>query len=246
MPYSKLKYHSILVLLVTGMLSCTSGLSTEKLNNISVLHAAIEIKQSPVDKNDNTVIVRLTDENGRRVSNDSLTVFVNGIEEKLNHRQGLYYSDESSYVFSNVPVQDRYGVDIKLSDGKKYFLGSVKALAVENPKNIQCAEVGDINKDFLIQWHDLIDLDELSVFVGMTEKTEPNVTTMANKDEKIINFKNSGSFTIPKSEYKTGKSTINGIEFTFRTTKTGQVNPDLLPQSSISIHTEIEKYVTFD
>jgi len=230
---------------ILGINSCTSDLSNKKLCNLSLICAGIEINQSPTNKADNSVVVTLLDKNGNRISNDSLLVFVNGIEKKLTRRQGLYYSNESVYVFSNVSVKEKYNVEIKLTDGKKYFLGSVKALAEEKPENIECKEAGNLNDDFLITWHGLIDIDELSVFIGMTEQTEPNVTTATNKDEKIIKIKSDGSFKISKAEYKEAKAKISGIEFNFRTTKNGLVNTELLKNSHITIKTIIEKYAAF-
>ena len=236
----------LLFLLVSGMSSCTSYLSSEKINDISLICAEIEITQNPTDKTENSVVVNLLDKNGSRISSNSLTIFVNGVEEKLSHKQGLYYNDESKYILSNVPVNEMYNVEIKLSNGEKHFLGSVKSLAEEKIENIECKEAGDLNNDFIIRWHGLTDIDELSVFVGMKENTEPNVTTMTNRDEKIIKIKNSGSFTIQRSEYKYSKSTINLIEFNFRTTKTGEINLKLLENSKITIKTLIEKKATFE
>ena len=234
-----------LLFFILGVTSCTSDLSNKKIENISLIYAEIEIIQNPLDRNSNSVVVNLLDKNGKRISNDSLTIFVNNIEEKLYHKQGLYYTDQSKYIFSNVPVNEQYNVEIKLSNGDKYFLGSVKALVEENQKNIECKELGDINSDFVIKWHDLNDIDELSVFVGMAEKTAPNITTMNNKEEKIMKINNSGIFTIPKAEYKDTNSIINGIEFNFRTTKSGKTNPKLLENSTITIKTSIVRNITF-
>jgi hypothetical protein len=240
--------HSVLFLFffILGISSCTSHLSSEKINNISLIHAGIEITQNPTNKTDNSVVVYLADKNGSRISNDSLTIFVNGIEVKLTHRQGLYYSDESEYILSNVPVSKVYNVEIKLSNGEKHFLGSVTSLAEEKLENIECEKMGDLNNDFIVKWHNLIDIDELSVFVNMKEKIELNVTGITGKVEKIIKIKNNGSFTISKSEYKDTTATINSIEFYFRARKNGKTNPELLEGSRIIIETSIEKYVTFE
>ncbi|CAM3957394.1 hypothetical protein MUGA111182_19330 [Mucilaginibacter galii] len=235
-----------LFLILLGISSCTSDLSNGKLDKLSLIYARIEINQSPTDKLDNSVAVALLDNDGNRISNDSILIFVNGIEEKLTHKQGLYYTNESRYVFLNVPVKEKYNVEIKLTDGKKYFLGSVNALAEEKPENIECKEAGNLKDDFVIKWHGLIDIDELSVFIGMTEQTEPNVTSATKKDEKIIKIKSNGSFKVSKAEYKEAKAKISGIEFNFRTTRNGTVNSELLKNSHITIKTLIEKYVSFD
>jgi hypothetical protein len=232
-------------ILILVLFSCTSDFSNKKMKDISLIETNIDITQDPTDNSKNEIEVILVDKKGKRISNDSLTIFVNGIEEKLNHKQGLYYSDESKYKFLNVPVKDVYNVEIKLSNGEKHFLGSVKTLAEEKIENITCEEVGNVNNDFNIRWHDLIDIDELSVFISMAEKIEPNITSITVQDEKIIKIKNNGNYSIPKSTYKVDKSTIDGIEFNFRTSKTGKTNPQLLENSSITIHTLINRYVKF-
>lgn len=242
-----LKNLTILIfsLFLATLFSCNSKLSTGKVEDIALIDATIEITQNATDKKENSVIVDLYDDNGNTISNDSIKIIVNGIEGELFHIKGLYYTEDIHYDFSNVPVNDNYIVEIKMTDGKKYLLGSINALSEEKIENIECLEKGNFNNDFLIKWHNLIDIDELSVFVGMTEKTAPNVTTMSQKDEKIIKIKNNGSYTVPKSEYKDGKLIINGITFNFRTTKNGIMNPKLLEKSRISIKTSIEKYVPF-
>jgi hypothetical protein len=171
--------HGILYLflIILGVSSCKSDLSNGKLDKLSLIYTRIEINQSPTDKADNSVAVALLDNDGNRISNDSILIFVNGIEEKLTHKQGLYYTN---------------------------------------------------------------------VFIGMTEQTEPHVTSAINKDEKIIKIKSNGSFKVSKVEYKEAKAKISGIEFNFRTTRNGTVNPELLKNSHITIKTLIEKYVSFE
>jgi hypothetical protein len=235
----------ILSLCLGTLFSCNSKLSTGKVEEIALIGANIEITQNPTDKKDNGISIDLFDDNGNSIINDSIKIILNGVEGELFHIKGLYYTDNSHYDFSNVPVNDKYIVEIKLTDGKKYLLGTINALSEEKIENIECLAKGDFNNDFLIKWHNLIDIDELSIFVGMTEKTA-NVTTMSQRDEKIIKIKNNGSYIIPRSEYKDSKSTINGITFNFRTTKIGIINPKLLESSKISIKKSIEKYVPFE
>jgi len=233
-------------LCVLTIISCNSNLSSGKIEDIALIGAIIEITQNSTNSNDSWMTINLFDKDDKIIRNDSIKIIVNNIEATLNHSQGLYYNDQSEYYVETGPINQMYNVEIKLSDGKKYFLGSVKALAKEKIENIECEEIGDFNSDFVIKWHDLIDIDELSVFVGMTDKTEPNVTTMTYKDEKIIKIKSNGSFILPKSEYKDTKSTINGIQFNFRTTKSGKTNPKLLENSKITINTLIEKNRNFE
>ncbi len=236
----------LLSLCLLTLFSCDSKLSTEKVEDIALIGAKINITQNSTDKKDNGVTVDLYDDNGNTISNDSIKIIVNGVEGELFHIKGLYYTEDTHYDFSNVPVNDTYNVEIKLTDGKIYLLGSINALSEEKIENIECLEKGNFNNDFLIKWHNLKDFDELSISVGATEKTAPNITTMLTRDEKIIKIKNNGIYTVPKTEYRDNKSMINSITFNFRTTKKGIINPELLENSEILIKTTLEKYISFE
>ena len=233
-------------LCVLTIISCNSNLSSEKILDITLIGATIDITQNPIDSKKNWMTINLFDKDGKTIRNDSLTIIVNNIETSLKHHQGLYYNDDSEYYIEVEPINQMYIVEVKLSDGKRYFLGSVRSLKEEKIENIECNEVGDINNDFLIKWNNLNDIDELSVFISMADKTEPNITAIDYKEEKIIKINENGRYTIPKSEYRDIKSTINGIEFDFRTTKSGKTNPKLLEDSKITIKTLIEKNVRFE
>lgn len=238
---------ALLFLFLISMIACTSPLSGENITDLSLINADIEITQNPGDKKANTVIVILQDKKGRRISNDSITIMVNGVEASLSHRQGLYYTNESGYALSDVPVNDAYKVEIKLPDQSVHFLGSVNALQEEKTANISCNERGELNQDFTISWQGLKDIDELSVFVSQLQKNSPpNEKNYSYRPEKIIKINPSGTYTIPKSTYITDSTIISGIEFDFRTTKKGQVNPDLGANSKISISTLFEANVNFE
>lgn len=166
-------FYNLIWLMAIWLIACTSPLSSENITDLSLINADIEITQNPGDKKANTVIVILQDKKGRRISNDSITIMVNGVEASLSHRQGLYYTNESGYALSDVPVNDAYKVEIKLPDQTVHFLGSVNALQEEKTANISCNERGELNQDFTISWQGLKDIDELSVFVSQLQKNSP-------------------------------------------------------------------------
>lgn len=239
--------YSLLLFFLIGITACTSPLSEERITDLSLIKAEINIVQNPENKKANTVIVILQDKKGRRISNDSIIIIVNGTSGALQHRQGLYYSNESGYVLSDVPVNEAYEVTIKLPDQTIHPLGAVNALMEEKTANITCNGQGDLNEDFTIFWRDLKNIDELSVFVSVLQKNSPpNEKNYGYKPEKIIKINPEGYYTIPKSTYVTDSTIISGIEFDFRTTKQGKVNPDLVTGSKISISTLIEKNVNFE
>lgn len=240
------KTFILMFLFALAMPSCTSRLSNERITDISLIRAEIEITQNPFDKADNTVEVTLADKNGDVISNDHITVFVNGVSQRVTHRQGLYYSNTSKYVFSKVPVKEKYNVAIKLSDDKIYFLGAVNTLREEKGENIECAEQGSLSNDFVIKWHGLKDIDELSVFISvLLKKQKANEESYDLRPEKVIKIGSNGSYTISKSEYQDAKSVISGATFKFRTTKSGTINSKLIANSKITVKTVIEKSVDF-
>ncbi|RYD97638.1 MAG: hypothetical protein EOP54_10295 [Sphingobacteriales bacterium] len=237
----------LFLLFSTVMTACTSPLSEENITDLSLINAEISITQNPEHKERNTVIVTLQDKKGRRISNDSVTIMVNGIEASLSHRQGLYYTNESGYALSDVPVKEAYRVEIKLPDQQIHFLGSVNALQEVNTDNISCSEQGELNRDFTIYWKDLKNIDELSVFVSQLQKNSPaNEKNYSYRPEQLIKIGSSGTYTLPKALYENDTTVISGIEFDFRTTRPGTVNPGLGKDSKISISTLIEKNVNFE
>jgi hypothetical protein len=140
-----------------------------------------------------------------------------------------------------------YTVEVQLTNGKKYFLGEILALREEKTENIECEEEGDFNKDFVIRWNDLKDIDELSVMTSVLLKSKDTTVTQYDyKQEKIIKIGSKGSFTVSKSEYIEADSIINNLNFRFRTTKKGKVNPELEKGSWIKISTLIEKSAHFE
>lgn len=238
--------YSLLLCLI-GIGACTSPLSTEHITDISLINAEITVTQIAENKQANSVLVILRDKKGRRISNDSVRIIVNGVEASLSQRQGLYYTNESGYILADVPVGATYKVELKLPDQKIYFLGSVNALAEENADNITGNETGDIHKDFIMSWKDLKDIDELSVSISELRKnTPPNEKNYNYRPQQVIKIGSSGTYALSKAQYENDTAVISGIEFDFRTTKEGKVNPGLAAGSKISISTLIEKNVNFE
>ncbi|MEO8254402.1 MAG: hypothetical protein ABI554_08425 [Flavobacterium sp.] len=230
----------LLCLLV--LTSCNSNLSTEKVEDIGLIGATIEITQNPTDAMDSWMTIDLFDKDRKIIRNDSLKIIVNGIETTLQHRQGLYYNDESRYYSENAPVNQSYTFEIKLTNGKKYFLGSINALSEEKIENITCAEQGDLNKNTVIKWKDLKNINELTIYTSILLKTpNTNDKNYSAKDVIVKKISSTGIYTIPKSEYFDPKWTVSGFELKFTATKFGKTNPKLIDGSKISISTVIEK-----
>ena len=239
---------SFLLLFIIGIiLSCNqSDLSTQKIEDISLVGATIDIHQNPFQKTKNNVSVELFDKNHNRIANDSIIVFINNLEIKVTHKQGLYYYNESYYALSDIPVKDTYTTEIVLSNGKKYLLGAIKALQEENKESIFVDEKGDLTKNSIIKWANLREIDELSIFSSMLLNSKgDNVTTYELRDELVKKIHSTGSYVYLKKKYSDTGSTINRLELNFRTTKPGKTNPDLLEGSTINISTSIMRYINF-
>jgi hypothetical protein len=236
----------IVVLSILGFSACQSRLSNGSIEDISLIGADIKIDQDPYNKNDNDVVIELFDEDGHRISNDSVKIIVNNVEIDIHHKQGLYYNDESSYRLSNVPVEGTYRIEIKLTDKKNYLLGEIDALKEEQDADINCKEEADINKDFTIKWNNLRNIDELSVMTSvLLKKKDTNVTYYDSRPEKILKIGSQGSFTVPRSEFIDSISTISILSFKFRTARIGRMNPKLARNSKITISTAIERSANF-
>lgn len=242
-----MKHLLLFLLCILALTSCNSNLSSEKIEDPGLIGATIEITQSPTDRKDNWMTVDLFDKDNKKITNDSLKIIVNGIETPLQHRQGLYYTDESRYHAENVPLKNIYNFEVKLSDGKKYHLGSISALSEEKIENIECDEQGDLNKNTVIKWKELKNINELTIYTSVLLKTpNSNDKNYSSKDVIVKPISSAGEFTIPKSEYFDPKWTVSGFELKFTAKKFGKTNPKLIEGSTISISTLIEKNINLE
>lgn len=226
---------------------CNSKLSSEKVEDIALIGATIEIAQNPTDEKDSRTTIDLFDNNKKSIRNDSIKIIVNGIESSLQHRQGLYYTDESRYYSESGPINHMYNFEIKLSNRKKYFLASINALSEEKIENIECDEQGDLNKNTVIKWKDLKNINRLSIYTSTLLKTpNSNDKSYSGTGAIVKHINSSGEYTIPKNEYFDPKWTVSGFELKFIATKFGKMNPKLVGRSKISISTIIEKNINLE
>lgn len=237
----------LFLLFLLVVTSCNSNLSSGKIDDIGLIGATIEITQNPADRKDNWMTVNLFDKDRKSIRNDSVKIIVNGIETPLQHHQGLYYTDESKYYAENIPVNNSYSFEIKLSDEKKYPLGSISALSEEKTENIECDEQGDLNKNTDIRWKELKNIDELTLYTSILLKTpDSNDKNYSSKDVIVQKIRSTGEFIIQKSEYFDPKWTVSGFELKFSAKKFGKTNPKLVEGSKISISTVIEKNINLE
>lgn len=227
--------------------SCRSPLSEGDLSDLSVIDARIEILQDLTDKKKNEVTVLLYDKDGKPIRNKSIKLKVNDSDLVYREKQELYYTTTSQYSVSDIPVEDAYNVEIILANGEPNFLGSIKSLAESNGNDIVCDEKGDFNKDHVISWNHLKDINELtigkSVLLSTSTKMEQNYDS---EPQVVTKIGSSGIYVIPKADYITPKSTISIVEVKFSAMKFGTMNKELLKGSEIKIYGHIDKVVNFD
>lgn len=229
------------------IISCNSSLSSEKIEDIALIGADIKITQNPTDSKDSWMTVNLFDKQRKIIRNDSVKIIVNNVETGLSHRQGLYYTDESEYYIEAVPVNQMYTVEIKLTDGKIYFLGSIHVLSEENIENIACDEQGDLNKDTVIRWKDLINIDEMTIHTStLLKNSNTKDKNYSSRDVIVKKIGSNGEYIISKSGYFDSQSTVAGFQLKFTATRFGELNPKLLENSNISITTAIEKNINLE
>ncbi|MDQ0639993.1 hypothetical protein QF042_003558 [Pedobacter sp. W3I1] len=240
-----IKLFSLALLLL--VIACKSPLSEGNLNDLSAIDVRIEISQDLTNKKKNEVTVFLYDKDGKPIRNKSIKMKVNDTDLVYTERQELYYTTTSKYSASDVPVEKEYNFQITLSNGKSYFLGRIAPLAESREKDIICDEKGDFDKDFVVSWKNLRDIDELSimksVLLSTSTKTQQNYDSEPEVTKKIGS---SGVYIIPKSGYITSKSTISDAEIRFNALKLGTMNPQLLEGSEIKIFGHIDRYIDFE
>ncbi|TDG37864.1 hypothetical protein EZJ43_01880 [Pedobacter changchengzhani] len=233
-------------LIIWCFFSCNSKLSTQPVTNISLIGAKIDILQLPEDKQLNEVLVELFDSEGKSIRNEGLIIYINGDSLTLQKRQGLYYTDESRYLERDVPVKDSYVIEIQLSDGKKYPLGTINVLKQIEEKNIIVDKKGDLTKDFVVKWNNIEQVSELSVRQSIILSGFPaNEENMASRNEIIIPTYGFGIYTLNHHNFSDSEGVLDLVELEFRAFKMGKTSPILLAGSEIKIHSELKKVIFF-
>lgn len=195
----------------------------------------------------NTAVVRLFDEEGYTVANEGIKIKVNQVELEFHVKKELYYTTTTTYVVNNIPVSPVYKFTITLTNGKTYNLGNLEPIAESSEKNILCAERGSPDKDFVISWNNLKEVNELSIMKSVLLNT--STKRERNYDyEPIVTKKigTAGKYIVPISVYIDSISTIAGLEIKFNASKKGKLNPQLLEKSSIVISGHLDKNVNFE
>ena len=243
MKFSKL----ILLAMLMFFCSCEikSSLSKGKVEDLSLIGAEFEITTS----NGNDVYAKgnLYDKDGDAIDNDSIKIKVNNIDLILGKIPGMGLNDYEYKAYDKIPISDNYKFEIILTNGKKYFLGTIKPIAKVNKNDIVCNEVGDLNKDCIISWQNLKDFNKLVIdksYQSLKPDSTNNYITSGNR--LIEKIKENGIYSIPKSDYKQSKIPIQLIAFHFNASKFATLNSDLIQGSKITISESIDKVISFE
>ncbi|SEW53163.1 hypothetical protein [Chitinophaga arvensicola] len=236
--------------ILTVLLSCNeSKLSKGPVGSLSLLRAEISITQRLYSKIENQVVVMLYDEDGRKVKNDSIKIYVNGDEVKYTVRQELYYTTSTYYLKDSAnPRNDQFNFEIVLPNGQRSFLAEVGALDLVNGQNISYTEKGNLNKDYEITWKELTGVNYLSMERSMKVKKqeEPNITTVEEWAPDTISIHPTGRYVVSKSTYEDSTHLLNILSFKFIVQKNGKVSEELAKGSWISIMGNVERSVSFE
>lgn len=237
-------FITVLLLLVTA---CNSPLSNAKVGDLSAISAKIEIIQDLTNKKDNSISVSLYDKDGDVIANKDIKIKVNDTILDFIQKQELYYTTTTKYGKDNIPSDHLFKFEVILTNGKSYFLGSVAPITEINEDDIHFSEKGNFDKETMIYWYNLKEVNQISitksVLLKTSTKTEKNYDYEPLAAKKIAN---TGRYVILKSHYVTERSIISGLEIKFSASKTGIMNSELLENSSITINGHIDKYINFE
>lgn len=240
-----LMFPALLVLLIL-INSCKSSLSDGKLEDLSAICAKIEVSQNLSDRKDNRVTVWLYDSDNHIINNKNIIIRVNGILLDTVETKRLYYFTSNFYAKENIPVNDLYKFEIILTDKKTYVLASIKPIEESVENTISLPKNGDFDKDLVISWHKLKEINELSISKGLLLKTSDTLITTYESETTVKKIGPEGNYSFPKSSFISSKSILSGIEMKFTALKFGELNKQLLSNSEIKISGHIDKYVDFD
>lgn len=243
------KIFTICCLLIITSSCNESKLSHEKIGELSLIRAEVNIYQRLYDKKDNQVVVNLYDEEGKTIKNEAVKIYVNGTPVKYTVRQGLYYTTSTYYLKdSATPKDDKFYFEIELSDGKKFFLAETNTLALVSSKNITCPEKGDLNKDIDVRWKDLgaVNYLVISRSVKIKKKEDANITTYEERAPDTLSIQPTGQHIIAHSAFDNPLNQLSAVSFQFVAMTKGSVNPQLIKGSGITIQGDIEERIFFD
>ncbi|RZL47694.1 MAG: hypothetical protein EOP00_11185 [Pedobacter sp.] len=212
-------------------------MTNKDLRDISVIKAEIEIHQSLEKQNENYVRVEFYDMDNHEIRNDTVKVFVNGTQLDYIIKEELYYTKDYYYLSQNVsPINNKYRLEIELPNGKRFFLGEIKALRPIKKQDVLHAKKGNLDQDFVFSWKNMGDVNQLIIekSIVTTNPKEPTVTTY-NMDLDTLQINNVGSYVIPKAAKNEQVGILN-----FIANQTGTVHPRLLKDSKITITGELE------
>ncbi len=235
------------VVLMIGVSSCKSPLSDGKVEGLSAICAKIEVYQNLSDRKDNSVTVTLYDGDNKTIDNKNIIIKVNGIVLDTVETKSLYYTTSNFYSKENIPVNDLYKFEIILTDKKTYVLGSIKPIEESDENTIALPKQVDFDKDLVISWHKLKEINELSISKSVLLKTSNKLEqNYAYEPTVLQKIGAEGNYSFPKSSFMNSKSILSGIEMKFTALKFGELNKQLLSNSEIKISGHIDKYVDFD
>lgn len=238
-----------LLSLITILLfsACQSSLSTGPVTDLGKIGARIEMSQNLTNQHDNDVRISLFDDDGRSIANEAIKIRVNGIDLDFRQKQELYYTTSTWYATENIPVSPLYKFEITLTNGKSYALGTVQPIGLSREKDIICDEKGSLDKDFIIRWNNLADVNEIMITKGVRLSTSTKLEENLDYEPVITEqIWGGGHYILPKTQFIKPTSIITHLEIKFTALKTGSINEQLVENSTIQISGHLDKTISFE
>jgi len=242
-----LKNQSILLLLITiAFASCNERQTPAGLSQV---RAEINIRQNLQSKVDNEIMLDLFNEEGRSLNNDSVKIYVNGIEMPFIIRKELYYTETTYYLKAKVlPQNDQFVFEITLPDSPKVFLAKARALSLVDPRNISWPETGELKKGINISWKELSGIAYLYIgrSVKRKKKDKPNITYYEDEVPDTVKVTSAGKYTIAPSSFGDTQKQLSILSLKFIAENKGIMSTQVAKGSTIRIHGDIERHIRFE
>jgi len=226
--------NSLLFVFAFLTLSCQEDVSTKPLVSNTSFGATISLHTSIEKDSLEFITVRLFDKDQKTIASKNITIYVNNTGLKLvGGEQQRYYHNYSKLLYKadSIPKNSDYKLTIILEDSLKQHIASYLPLKKQDFK--QAITRDRDNFKFNWEFFSQIKSSELRIF-----KSFFNTVTKTNKDSSlaIASTKSvKGSYTLDKTFLKSDDAQITTyFSACLSIQKNGLLNPDLLPQSSIT------------
>lgn len=243
-----MKHYNLLLILLLFVSCDVSTLSSKDLKGLNKLKINITIEDVLGNTTLSQIKVRLSD-GKKQVINKDISILLNGSPLKLYVKNELYYTKTSFYETDNLLRKDDYYFEIILPNKTKYPIGYIKPVNKDSDLNFTIPENAFLNEDYTLKWKNLSKPYTIEVLKGVEnlENKKDNYTSYAYKNRLIDSLKTeTGEYVIPKSYFLDTLTIARHLSISLSTEESGLINPNLKPNSTITLNRYFEKTVNFN